>query len=595
MATLMTLTYLTPNCIHDRVHNLWLSAGFNMVNIHKACIKARLVSGVYLLQGNKHRFNQHNLKPTCQLCMQDPETRMHFILDCSALTHVREPYLFKLRDVLLDKLQHHFDRFCECKANLLQCILDIMHPSIPLVLQDDVTADKIESIARGLCFAIHIKRSEFLGIECLRLFIDILTGFKLFEVATCILQIRPEKKYRLYSHNQLADAYNAVTANGVSVYTASRRFGIPEQTLRDRVKGFIEVDCVNSGRSPVLSLEEEAKLVNHLVEMAKLGYGYTRQELTNIASNYAVQLNKRSINNPLTLHWFHSFRSRWSGIKVVQARSLEFARAKGASMATVESYFKELDQVLSKYNLKDSPHLIFNIDESGFMTNNKPPFVVTSSEINFKPLAVTSPRSQTVTVIGAGSASGVAVPPYFVFPGARMMPDLLKDGTPGADAKRHLMHESKKNFQPHENIDRTEILNEFASALKDVLPNACLFKGVEHTVNKGASVPYSEESTSVEEISKYTMAHITEGSQNVAELISKMPLLVTVLYFIYKAKKEWSNTTYFLKIEFMINNFKNQSYYIVLVVEHEIFLNTGQGSENLQLLNAKGSPVRCKM
>ncbi|KAJ8297689.1 hypothetical protein KUTeg_024220, partial [Tegillarca granosa] len=235
--------------------------------------------------------------------------------------------------------------------------------------------------------------------------------------------VAKKAKKKLYSHNQLADAYNAVTANGVSVYTASRRFGIPEQTLRDRVKGFIDVDSVNSGRSPVLSLDEEAKLVNHLVEMAKLGYGYTRQELTNFASNYAVQLNKRSINNPLTLHWFHSFRTR----------SLEFARAKGASMTTVDSYFKEIDQILSKYNLKDSPHLIFNIDESGFMTNNKPPFVVTSSEINFKPQAVTSPRSQTVTVIGAGSASGIAVPPYFVFPGARIMPDLLKDGTPGAD------------------------------------------------------------------------------------------------------------------------------------------------------------------
>ncbi|KAJ8298243.1 hypothetical protein KUTeg_024774 [Tegillarca granosa] len=93
LLVMATLTYLTPNFIHDRVHNVWLSAGFNM-----------------------------------------------------------------LRNVLLDELQHHFNRFCERKANLLQCILDIMHPSIPLVLQDDVTADKIESIARGLCFAIYIKR-----------------------------------------------------------------------------------------------------------------------------------------------------------------------------------------------------------------------------------------------------------------------------------------------------------------------------------------------------------------------------------------------------------------------------------------------------
>ncbi|KAJ8309584.1 hypothetical protein KUTeg_014458 [Tegillarca granosa] len=40
-----TLTYLTPNFIHDRAHNIWLSAGFNTVNIGKACIKARMMYG----------------------------------------------------------------------------------------------------------------------------------------------------------------------------------------------------------------------------------------------------------------------------------------------------------------------------------------------------------------------------------------------------------------------------------------------------------------------------------------------------------------------------------------------------------------------
>jgi hypothetical protein len=35
----------------------------------------------------------------------------------------------------------------------------------------------------------------------------------------------------------------------------------PEQTLRDRVKGKVTIDCVASGTPPILSEYEEAKVV----------------------------------------------------------------------------------------------------------------------------------------------------------------------------------------------------------------------------------------------------------------------------------------------------------------------------------------------
>ena len=35
-------------------------------------------------------------------------------------------------------------------------------------------------------------------------------------------------------------------------------------------------------------------------------------------------------------------------------------------------------------------------------------------------------------MIGCGNASGIAVPPYFVFKGKRMMDDLINGATPGA-------------------------------------------------------------------------------------------------------------------------------------------------------------------
>jgi hypothetical protein len=43
--------------------------------------------------------------------------------------------------------------------------------------------------------------------------------------------------------------------------TAAKKYGVPETTLRDRVSGRVDIDCCNMGKSPILSLDEENKLV----------------------------------------------------------------------------------------------------------------------------------------------------------------------------------------------------------------------------------------------------------------------------------------------------------------------------------------------
>jgi hypothetical protein len=45
------------------------------------------------------------------------------------------------------------------------------------------------------------------------------------------------------------------------------------------------------------------KLVKHLLEVAKIGYGYNRKEIVDIASDYTVTLGKRTVEKPLTLNW----------------------------------------------------------------------------------------------------------------------------------------------------------------------------------------------------------------------------------------------------------------------------------------------------
>lgn len=157
----------------------------------------------------------------------------------------------------------------------------------------------------------------------------------------------------------MIDAYIAATGKEkLSIRKAAQRFGVPFQTLRDRVAGTVDPECIQMGRSPVLSLEEEAKLVSHLKEMALIGYGYTRQEVVDLASEYAADLDIRKLDNPFSLRWFYSFLKRWPDLRVVKPRALEIARVKGSNKLCVDKYFDELSAVIHKYNLEDKPHLI---------------------------------------------------------------------------------------------------------------------------------------------------------------------------------------------------------------------------------------------
>ncbi|XP_041360715.1 uncharacterized protein LOC121376969 [Gigantopelta aegis] len=164
--------------------------------------------------------------------------------------------------------------------------------------------------------------------------------------------------------------------------------------------------------------------------MSSVGFGYTRTEVLNIATDLAVHLGKRETGEkPFSLRWFYGFMKRWPELRVQKPRSLEIMRAKATSKDTINKYFDSLEQILDKYDLRNSPESIYNIDEKGIVENHKPPSIVASR--SNVPVAVTTSRSNTTTVIGCGNALGVAIPPYFVFKGKRMREELLAGCTAG--------------------------------------------------------------------------------------------------------------------------------------------------------------------
>ncbi|XP_060572653.1 uncharacterized protein LOC132730691 isoform X2 [Ruditapes philippinarum] len=185
------------------------------------------------------------------------------------------------------------------------------------------------------------------------------------------------RKNRLYSPTALTNAYMHIKEHGTSVRKAAKLYGVPESTLRDRTLGLVHIDTLSAGGQPLFDEYEEANLVNHFKTMAGYGHGYTRQECVDIATDYAVQLGRRTQDRPLTMKWMRGFLKRWPELKVVKPKGLEHARAKMASRDTVMKYFINLKETIENHKIE--PHLIFNIDEKAVKVEHKPPNVVASS------------------------------------------------------------------------------------------------------------------------------------------------------------------------------------------------------------------------
>ena len=277
-------------------------------------------------------------------------------------------------------------------------------------------------MSKSIDFLIENHSSQNVNFDNLRIYDSIYSFFPQNHVK--------RGRYLCYDVDDMTGAFKAVQEEDCPIERAAKRFGVPITTLKDRVKGRISIDTVRSGPSTAFSLEDEDVLHRHLKVMAEVGFGYSRQETLNLASDLAFHLGIRNRKYPLSFDWFYSFMSRWPDLKVTKPRSLEAARAKSATESAVKNYFEELKSILTKYDLMDKPHCIYNIDEKGMSADHKPPKIIAGKF--YKAQAVTTGKSKTVTMIGCGSAAGQQIPPFFVFPGKRMVDTLMDGASAGA-------------------------------------------------------------------------------------------------------------------------------------------------------------------
>ncbi|KAH3892736.1 hypothetical protein DPMN_016863 [Dreissena polymorpha] len=261
-------------------------------------IKVRLLTGTYMLQTKRKNFNQFDINPTCQMCGKENETAEHFVLKCSALHSVRQ-------SIMVD-IERQWEEITETSFNTLpvDVQLYILINSWPTFLKTHLSTEFHE-------FEKHCGRL-FYGLDRTRQLLLVTNASQRPPRGSRRTQNRTDgvadgKFQHMYTMKEvhvlmrydpedLTEAYQAVVEDGISLERAAKMFAVPITTLKDRVKGRVDIDTLRSGLHTLFTLEQEAFLASHLQTMAEVGYGYSRQETINLASDYAVHVGKRMLD-----------------------------------------------------------------------------------------------------------------------------------------------------------------------------------------------------------------------------------------------------------------------------------------------------------
>ena len=166
-STKTSLKYLNiKSCKMGAAHPIWESVSNNAREVRRATIKAKLVTGTYVLQSNRAVFNQYEVDGTCQLCSNGVENRTHFLVMCRALNSAREPHLHIIKSFIHEQLgttsipaltetEWWSHLILDCSHT---CVQELVHMEKDQVLQ-------MERLTRNLCYALHATRSKLVFPE----------------------------------------------------------------------------------------------------------------------------------------------------------------------------------------------------------------------------------------------------------------------------------------------------------------------------------------------------------------------------------------------------------------------------------------------
>ena len=169
-----------------------------------------------------------------------------------------------------------------------------------------------------------------------------------------------------------------------------------------------------------MNSSKELELVNFLSGVSSLGCSHTVKQVIKIVQNV---VDKKGLDVTLLSSWWKSFRSQHKDLTFRDPETLTHARVTGACDAMLENYLHLLETTLIEAKLMERPCQIFNLDESGFLLNPKPPKVI-SKKVAKDPVCIASSEKSQITVLSCCNAGGYVIPPLVISERKSLKPEM---------------------------------------------------------------------------------------------------------------------------------------------------------------------------
>ncbi|CAG2184999.1 unnamed protein product [Mytilus edulis] len=271
-------------------------------------------------------------------------------------------------------------------------------------------------------------------------------------------------KYRNYALEDIKNAVQMVESKAMSIRSASRQYNVPKTTIIDKLNGRSSLQA-RSGPSPVLFDSEEEMLVHWVIDMAKIGYGQTRQQLLYTVKTILDHDGKKTPfkDNLPGKDWLYAFMKRHPEISTRTPQKLGKERAV-ISWQKIKWWFEDFAKYLTEnYEegidiLKDASR-IYNADESGFPQDPKSGKILAAKGSKNVYSTCSADKSQ-ITVLACMSATAHYLPPMLVFPGERFRYNPLEGFTEA------VLGRTKTGWMDSE-LFYTWVRDHFITAIKD--------------------------------------------------------------------------------------------------------------------------------
>jgi hypothetical protein len=218
------------------------------------------------------------------------------------------------------------------------------------------------------------------------------------------------------NYKSAADDVNA----GLSIRNASKKWNVSRSALHRRVTGRIEMHRT-VGKHTTLTAAEETYFAGYALEMSQRGFGLTVTDFREAVGDFVKKDKRRTPfrNDVPGDKFWRGYRKRNPEVKRLRTKLLPRNRA-AVSPKDLESWFMDYEQFLASTALINKPSNVWNCDESGFSLSGKEGYVIGPANSKIPPPQITGTDSkQNITVLACCNASGVALPPFIVYPGKR--------------------------------------------------------------------------------------------------------------------------------------------------------------------------------